>query len=148
MDLTDLLFPHYEDHRGNFRESRLWLGAELSATENTEKLFDLMLWEAKVQMMQGEIKQAEENFAAIAQLLPDDHHRLLLLKSLELLLMYEKFNRFPNGAGSEGVEIGARWQGSADMQQLNTEYWEIRAKTDNVAVQWAAWYISSRLNCA
>ncbi|MCB9277668.1 MAG: CHAT domain-containing protein [Lewinellaceae bacterium] len=132
---------HYDDLKGDFSRAREAVLSWLLKAKNPADQTSALLWKAQVHILQGELTMARACLAECEKAAAGDLNADLMIETLRLLEIYERYNTAPDMSGIGAVQVSVFWRGAEDLKPLN-ERWEVlRKEADDANVKWQAWYI-------
>lgn len=138
-DLNDSYL--YDDLKGNFAKAHerilSWLLKSKTPAEQTTAL----LWKAQVHILRGELNMARTCLNECEKISAAEVNISLMIQTLRLLEMYERYNTRPDMAGMASTELSIHWRGMADLIDPNQRWEELRRKASDQNLKWQAWYI-------
>jgi len=132
----------YEEYKGDLTVACGVAEADLAIAQrghNQSSVADALVALGIVRLPQGEPMAAIEHFDRISRLVPDDAPRCLRAVSYRHLAVFLHFNTFPGGAGSNSIEVDARWQGVPYLQEEHPRWQGLFNQVTDPSVQVEAW---------
>ena len=126
---------HYDDLKGDFSRAREAVLSWLLKAKNPADQTSALLWKAQVHILQGELTMARACLTECEKAAAGDLNADLMIETLRLLEIYERYNTAPDMSGIGAVQVSVFWRGAEDLKPLN-ERWEVlRKEADDANVK-------------
>ncbi len=139
---------NYEDGLGNYREARRLAGQLLEANASGPDAALALFYSGLVDLLRGDLIRASVQLTQVEAAAEEASPLHLLAFSFLQLCRFEQYNTRLDGAGSDSIEVSARWDARREMQELFPRLHHLQQQCADPAARKLSWYLSNILGVA